>query len=131
MTHDESSGEDSLPQALVDELRRRDRGVTLLTARVDREIAGLAAGHFAGRGRLSRIGPVPLAAAASLLVAALVLGPFMFSHDAAPVLDDVDGSGSVDIADVLAVARKGGTSAAELDAYARQVVSLDNWEDAT
>ena len=38
---------------------------------------------------------------------------------------DVDNSGRVDIADVLALARAGAASPAELDAFARRVVSLD------
>lgn len=132
MPHAERPDEDSLPQALIDDLRRRDAGVPVVTASVDREIAELAAVHFAKRGPRRRFGPVPLAAAASLLVAALVLSPFVFRQDAGPAtLGDVDGSGRVDIADVLAAARSGEASRAELDAYARQVVSMANWEDAT
>ena len=130
-TRQEQAEDDELPQALIDELRRRDSGVPLLTARVDRAVAERATAHFAGRKSRYRIGPVPLAAAASLLVAAIVLSPFVFRHDAAPELTDVDGSGSVDIADVFAIARNGSASPAELDAWARQVVSLANWEDAT
>ena len=130
-TRQEQTEDDALPQALIDELRRRDRGVPLLTARADRSVADRAAAHFAARKSRHRIGPVPLAAAASLLVAALVMTPFLYRHETVPELTDVDGSGHVDIADVFAIARDGRASPAELDALARQVVSLANWEDAS
>ena len=38
---------------------------------------------------------------------------------------DIDNSGRVDIADVLALARAGAASPGELDAFARRVVALD------
>ena len=50
------------------------------------------------------------------------------------VVADVDNSGRVDIADVLALARQRDPERLrqdELDAFALQVVSLANWEDAS
>ena len=132
----ENNNIEELPAALVDELKARDRRVTLLTARVDREIEAMAATQFSSRRSERRVPrPVWAALAASVLVVVLVLGPDTIddaSRQAAPA--DLDGSGRVDIADVLYLARQrdtGQVSQDAIDAMAMQVVSLTNWEDAS
>ena len=122
------------PQALVDELRASDRQTPVLTARADRTIEALANAQFAGRRRpLWQSRPAWAAAAASVLVAFLVVQSQFTAHDSAvDAMYDVDGSGQTDIVDVLALARRGdGISQAELAAFAYRLVSLSVAEDET
>lgn len=132
----ENNNIEELPAALVDELKARDRDVTVLTARVDREIEALATTQFSarrGKRRISR--PAWAALAASVLIAVLVLGPESIENDGEQaILADLDGSGRIDIADVLYLARQRGSeqvSEQEIDAMAMQIVSLASWEDAS
>lgn len=127
---------EELPPALIDELKARDRGVTLLTARVDREIEAIAATQFSARRSVRRVPrPVWAALAASVLVAVLIFGPDTVDDEYLPGAPaDLDGSGRIDIADVLHLARQSGSqqvSEQEIDAMAMQIVSLSNWEDAS
>ncbi len=134
MTHDKDNL-DRLPESLIAELKRADQAGPLITAKVDRAVADLAREQFSSRpDRRRRASPVWLAAAASLVLAVFVLQT-QYAPEA-PVSElygDVDGSGQVDIADVLALARRGGRdiSQAELDAFALRVVSLSDDGDAT
>lgn len=123
---------DDLPQALVDELKAADRPVPMITARADREIAAMARAHFAGRRRPAYLRPAGLAAvAASVLVAVLVLQLQAPAPDDGALYGDLDRSGQIDIADVLAAARTRSASAPELEAFAYRVVSLEPPEDAS
>lgn len=123
---------EDLPQSLVDELKAADRPLPMITARVDREIEAAARAHFAARRR-----PAPLrrsgwaALAASVLVAILVLQRQAPAPDEAALYGDLDGSGQVNIADVLAAARTRNASPSELDAFAYRVVALGQPEDAS
>lgn len=127
MAHDD----DNLPQSVTDALEAADRPVPLITARVDREIAAMARTHFAARRPRSRTSRPTwaVAAAAAVLLAVLVI-PRQQPDVAEPggVYADVDDSGRIDIADVLALARSreaGTRSQAELDAFAMRIVALD------
>ena len=131
-TSDELASE--LPAEFVDALKARELPSEVITSRVDREIGQIAAAHFAGRPaqrpiRRPRRQHAWLAIAASLVVAVGV-GLVLPGRDPAPTRDDlytdIDGSGQVDIADVLALARDGqGISPDDLDAFAASIVSLD------
>ena len=126
---DDETFED-LPQSLVDELKAADRPLPTLTARVDREIEAAARAHFAGRrrpGELRRSGWAALAA--SVLVAVLVLQRQTPAPEEGALYADLDRSGQIDIADVLAAARAREASPAELEAFAYRVVSLEASED--
>lgn len=123
---------EDLPQSLVDELKAADRPLPMITARVDREIAAAARAHFAGRrrpGGLRRSGWAALAA--SVLVAVIVLQRWAPVPDEGALYADLDRSGRIDIADVLAAARAREASPAELEAFAYRVVSLEAAEDAS
>lgn len=123
---------EDLPQSLVDELKAADRPLPMVTARVDREIEAAARAHFAGRRRpvgLRRSGWAALAA--SVLVAVLVLQRQAPAPGEGALYADLDRSGQIDIADVLAAARAREASPAELEAFAYRVVSLEASEDAS
>lgn len=123
---------DDLPQSLVEELKAADRAMPMITARVDREVADMARAHFGGRRRSTQgWRPVSAAVAASLLIAVLVLEwPTPAPDTQGDLYADVDGSGRIDIADVLALAQKPGKhSRAELDAFAYRIVSLEHSGD--
>lgn len=120
---------EDLPQALIDELRAADRGMPLITTRVDHEMERLARAHFAGRrARVRLSGPAWTAIAAAVLLAVIaVQRQAPQSEPPAPVYADVDGSGRIDIADVLVLARSkdgDGPSQDELDAFAMRIVAL-------
>ena len=119
-----------LPQPLIDELRRLDRAPDVITARVDRTVAATAREHFSVRGapRWRRHGAWGAMAACAVLAVALAIG--RQALDGEPALySDVDGSGRIDIADVLALARSGsGVDEADLDAFAWRVVALNGAE---
>ena len=119
--------DERLPPALVEELKRLDRAPEVITAKADRAVLNAARAHFAAR-------PAPVwrwragwgaAAACALLVVTLATGPLTDRGDA-PIYADIDGSGRIDIADVLALARSGqAIEQAELDAFAFRLVALD------
>lgn len=115
-----------LPDELVDALR--EDPAPLITSRVDRELEVLAHRAFRARKAAKPVRKHRLtrwaAIAASLIAAVIVI-----SDKRAPraLYADHDNSGQIDIADVLAVAREG-YEEAQLEAFAMQVVSLD--EDA-
>ena len=118
--------DDNLPQPLIDELKRLDRAPDVITARVDRTVAAMAHEHFSDRRapRWRRHGAWGAAAACAVLVVALTTGRHALDRDTA-LYADVDGSGRIDIADVLALARSGhGVDQADLDAFAWRVVAL-------
>lgn len=128
------SQHNELPEKLVATLKDEQQGPPLITARVDREIAALSATHFAGRrdtGR--RKAPAWFAAAAAVLIAVLLVPVYRSSVDEpAVLLTDVDQSGQVDIADVLALARDNKQLQQEdLDRFALQVVALNSQGDAS
>ena len=128
MTH-EKDNSDHLPESLVSDLRRADEPGAMITSKVDRAMADMALEHFAARPvRRRRAAPVWLAAAATLVLAVFIL---QTQQQPDPPLTgyyaDIDGSGQIDIADVLALARRGdqAPTQAELDAFAMRVVALD------
>ena len=134
MTFDDKNLED-LPAELVAQLRAADESPALIAAKVDRSIARLASEHFELRSvTVQKRSPVWFAIAASVLLAVLILPVARQVDDGVLVLyQDVDRSGQIDIADVLALARDGrrSISAAELDEFAMQVVSLHEEVDAS
>ena len=122
--------DDHLPQPLIDELKRLDRAPDVITARVDRTVAAAARDHFSARGfpRWRRHGAWGAVAACAVLTAALTIGRDALDRDPA-LYSDVDGSGRIDIADVLALARsESGVDQADLDAFAWRVVALNRVE---
>lgn len=128
---------DDFPRELIRELKASARDLPVITARVDREILRMAEEQFAGRKAPRRIArPAWAAVAASVLVAVFaVSNRVTLVDEGGSVYADVDGSGRVDIADVLALARaardSGNYSQAEIDAFAKQVVSLNPVGDAS
>lgn len=121
---------DDLPQPVIEGLKSADRPVPVITARVDREISEMAQRHFSTRRQPARVPrPAWAAIAATVLIAVLVLQlPIPSGRDQEPVYADIDQSGRIDIADVLALARAqdpGERSQARLDAFASRIVSLD------
>ena len=117
-----------LPGALVEALTRLDRAPEVITSRVDRSLAGLAHVQFAPR-RIPRWQPRSAwraAAAACVLVVVLFTANQLWEQDDTSLYADIDGSGQIDIADVLALARaEDGVNQAELDAFAYRLVALD------
>ena len=128
---------EDLPRGLIDELKAADRELPIIASRVDREILSMAEAQFAERQPQQRFARPTWAAAAAMVLIAV----FVFSNRAPLVNEstdlyaDVDGSGRIDIADVLAYARaaraSGEYSQAEIDAFAKQVVSLNPVGDAS
>ena len=117
--------DDRLPDALIDALKRRDQAPDVITSRVDRTLTAAARAHF-GAPRAAawrRPGAWAAAAASTVLAVGLVTSSLPDRKDG-PVHADIDGSGRIDIADVLALARQD-VAQAELDAFARRVVALD------
>jgi len=115
---------ENLPDALVARLKRADRSQPIVDPRTDHAIIADARRHFLAARRPRPRKPVirwalPLAAAAALLVAVLVLRPFGLQRSA----DDVDGSGRVDILDAFALARSQADQQ-KVDALAARIVSL-------
>lgn len=127
---------DDLPQSLIEGLKSADRPVPVITARVDREISEMARTYFSTRRQPARVPRSAWAAiAATVLIAAFVLQwRVPGTRDQSAVYADIDRSGRIDIADVLALARAqepGGRSQAELDAFASRIVSLKPVGDAS
>ena len=117
---------EDLPAELIAALRKRELPADVITRRVDRELMAMAAEQFATR----KPAPGRRAWAAAAAVAALGIALVISSYDPAPtrsdLYTDVDGSGQVDIADVLALARDGHeVTQDDLDAFAASIVSLD------
>ena len=127
MTHENETSE-PLPKTVIDQLKSADQPDSLITSRVDREILRLAEVQFSRRRAVRHRRPAWVAIAASVLVAFIVVQlrePTMVDGDA--IYADVDHSGQIDIADVLALARTRGNgekTQAELDTFAMRIVSL-------
>lgn len=126
---------EGLPDELAAELKKADKPGSLITAKVDRNIARLAREHFASLPeKRRRIAPAWYAVAATVLLAVLVLPmTSRFGTVDDGVYTDVDKSGQIDIADVLTLARRGDgeVTQAELDAFAMKVVSLADTGDTS
>ena len=122
---DTNTPEDQLPEALIDELKRRDRALDVITSRVDRMLAAAVRAHFGVSRKPRWQNPGAWAAAAACAVVAAGLSTsYLSERGGVPIYRDIDGSGQIDIADVLALAREG-VPRAELDAFALRVVALD------
>jgi hypothetical protein len=127
----EKERSEDLPQPLIEALKSADRPVPMITARVDREISEMARRHFSARRQPTRV-PRPawaamVAMAATILIAVVVVQLQPPGPDQSALYADIDRSGRIDIADVLALARAqvpGERSQAELDAFASRIVSL-------
>lgn len=118
-----------LPESLILELKARDRALPLITARVDRALAEEAESQFVTRRpAVWRSRPAWYAAAAAAAVALLIFAPQrLIVSDQPVVYADIDGSGRVDIADVLSLARRNPQATqADLDAFALRIVSLSS-----
>lgn len=126
---------ETLPPAIASRLRRLDRAQPIVDPRTDRAVLAAAQSYFAARpaaSRPRRTRWLPLGAAAAVLLAAALMRPFVLDL-APPGRDDVDGSGRVDVLDVLALARlraAGGdasnVTAARIDELAYRIVALDS-----
>jgi hypothetical protein len=124
---------ETLPPAIARRLRALDRAQPIVDPRTDRAVLEAASKYFAarhapGRARRARWA-LPLGAAAAVLLAAVLMRPLVFD---APPADDVDGSGGVDVLDVLALARMraaggdaSGITDARIDELAYRIVALD------
>jgi len=124
---------ETLPPAIASRLRRLDRAEAILDPRTDRAVLEAANAYFAGRPATARARrprwALPLGAAAVVLLAAVLMRPLVF----APSADDVDGSGRVDVLDVLALARMRaaggdatGITEARIEELAYRIVALDS-----
>jgi len=118
--------DEQLPDALVEELKRIDRQPAVITSRVDRTLSTIARSHFSSR-QVQRWRPQAWAPAAACALIALIFAMGRLEHPVDTSLyADVDGSGAVDIADVLALARSGQSiDQGLLDAFAFRLVALD------
>jgi negative regulator of sigma E activity len=125
---------ETLPPAIANRLRRLDRAEPIFDPRTDRAVLEAARSYFAPRPAAARTRrprwAVPLGAAAAVLLAAVLVRPIVFH---APSADDVDGSGRVDVLDVLALARMraaggdaSGITEARIDELAYRIVALDS-----
>ena len=124
---------DDLPAALVEALKREDEALPVITAQVDRRMAELAREQFANRKAPSAIPKTAwMGVAAALAVAVVGLQLWQPAiRDRHDIYADVDGSGQIDIADVLAIARRESLSQAEIDAFANRIVALNPVGDAS
>jgi hypothetical protein len=123
---------ETLPPAIASRLRSLDRAQPIVDPRTDRAVLEAARAHFAGRPAARARRPrwaVPLSAAAAVLLAAVLMRPLFF---APPSADDIDRSGSVDVLDVLALARMraaageaSGIPEARIEELAYRIVALD------
>jgi hypothetical protein len=125
---------ETLPPAMISRLRALDRAQPIVDPRTDRAVLEAARTYFAARPAATRARrprwAVPLGAAAAVLLAAVLMRPLVFQP---PSADDVDGSGSVDVLDVLALARMraaggdaSGISEARIEDLAYRIVALDS-----
>lgn len=104
-----------LPNELVQELKRLDRAVAVVSPEADRRVAEAAGTHFGRRPRRWRMTrrrwAVAGSLAASLLVGVLFwriqtpVEPLLMVATLPRSPNDVDGSGAVDILDAFALAR--------------------------
>ena len=116
---------EDLPAVWIDALRRVDRAPAVVTRTVDRALDDAAEAQFADRrARPAWRRPGGWAALAASLALVTVVAVRWDGADKAPYAD-VDASGRIDIADVLALARTGNASPGELEAFAQRVVALD------
>jgi hypothetical protein len=124
---------ETLPPAIASRLRRLDRAEAIFDPRTDRAVLEAARRYFAARpaapARRSRWA-LPLGAAAAVLLAAVLVRPLVFHT---PSADDVDGSGRVDVLDVLALARMraaggdaSGITDTRIEELAYRIVALDS-----
>ena len=122
-----------LPAAMISRLRALDRAEPIVDPRTDRAVLEAARAYFDGRPAAARARrsrwAVPLGAAAAVLLAAVLMRPLVFQ----PLADDVDRSGSVDVLDVLALARMraaagdaSGVTEARIEELAYRIVALDS-----
>ena len=129
----EKERSEDLPQPLIEALKSADRPVAMITARVDREVSEMARSHFSARRQPTRVPrPAWAAMAATVLIAVIVVQ--LQPPDQSTLYTDVDRSGRIDIADVLALARAQGPgerSQADLDAFASRIVSLKRAGEAS
>lgn len=127
MTHENEKSE-QLPNTLIDQLKSADQPGSLITSRVDREILKLAEAQFSSRRSVWQRRPAWAAIAATVLIMFFVVQlREPTAVDGGLIYADVDHSGRIDIADVLAIARtrdRGEKTQAELDAFAMRIVSL-------
>jgi len=125
---------ETLPPAIASRLRRLDRAEAILDTRTDGAVLEAARSYFAARPAAARARrarwAVPLGAAAAVLLAAVLVRPIVFHT---PSADDVDGSGRVDVLDVLALARMraaggdaSGITDARIEELAYRIVALDS-----
>jgi len=125
---------ETLPPAIASRLRRLDQAQPIVDPRTDRAVLEAAHSYFAARPATLRPRrarwTLPLGAAAAVLLAAVLMRPLVFD---APSADDVDGSGRVDVLDVLALARQraergdaSGVTAARIEDLAYRIVALDS-----
>lgn len=126
----DNDNEPQLPATLIEALKAEDQPTALITSRADRALEAQAAAHFAARRSTARDWrPAWYAAAAAAAVALLLVVPREPSiNEGIGAQDvfyaDVDASGRIDIADVLAVARSGRATQPDIDAFAARVVTL-------
>jgi negative regulator of sigma E activity len=124
---------ETLPPAIASRLRRLDRAEPIFDPRTDRAVLEAARSYFAARPAAARARrtrwAVPLGAAAAVLLAAVLVRPLVFHTSA----DDIDGSGRVDVLDVLALARMraaggdaSGITDARIEELAYRIVALDS-----
>ena len=132
--HPDTEQLETLPPAIASRLRALDRGQPIVDPRTDRAVLEAASTYFAARPTTARARrprwALPLGAAAAVLLAAVLMRPLVFD---APSAEDVDGSGSVDVLDVLALARMraaggdaSGITDARIEDLAYRIVSLDS-----
>ena len=125
---------ETLPPAIASRLRRLDRAEAILDPRTDGVVLEAARSYFAARPAAARARrsrwALPLGAAAAVLLAAVLVRPIVFHT---PSADDVDGSGRVDVLDVLALARMraaggdaSGITDARIEELAYRIVALDS-----
>lgn len=126
---EENATNEDLPAELVSAMKAVDEAPLVITAGIDRNLADMASVHFrARRSSWVRQGGWAALAACVALIAVLAVqlgGPMI--RDERSLYTDVDGSGRIDIADVLALARadRADVTQADLDAFAMRVVALD------
>ena len=126
MAPEEEQFED-LPRSLIEELKSADQPMPMITARVDREISQMARAHFSMRRQPARLPRPAWAAIAATLLITVLVAHWQVPPEQGAIYADIDRSGRIDIADVLALARSqesGERSQADLDAFALRIVSL-------
>lgn len=115
----------NLPADWIDTLNRVDSPPAVVTRAVDRAIGDAVEAQFAERrARPAWRHPAGWAALAASLALVTVVAVRWDGGDEA-IYADVDASGRIDIADVLALARTGRASPRELEAFVQRVVALD------